>query len=262
IGALLAIDSYLVRRPVTPSVLLASLGFGTAIGFVAGFDLPSFTVLATLLVVPPIVLGPGRLPTAVGDARSPRAIVPGFLLALPLGGISIAFSYSLALRLEVQGPRLFLIAAGLFILAPTAAVMADRIAPRIPGAIARIGSLLLAAVLGGVLLVLRGTIPTTLALLGLFAALDYAALAGLRRFASRGGHPDRALASAIGFLPLFVLFFRAPPITISLVLVPLPEAIEFILYTPTALIGLTALVVALGGWIVSRRARRRGMANV
>lgn len=255
IGTLLAVDAYLARRPASPSVLLASLGFGTATGLIAGFDLPSFTALAILLVLPTITLRRGLVPEAA-DARSSRplrAIFTGFLLALPLGALSIAFSYSLALRLDLQGDRLSLIAAAVLVIGPTLAILADRGWPHVASTIGRHGGLLLGVVFSGGVLVSRGMLPTTLALLGLFASLSYAALAGLREFSSRGGKPIRALASAIGFLPLFLLFFRAPPITISLVLVPLPEAIEYVLYAPTALIAVTAIALAIGGWFVSRR---------
>ena len=100
---------------------------------------------------------------------------------------------------------------------------------------------------------MRGTIPTVLALLGLFVSLSFAALAGLRDFENRGGDRSRALATSIVFLPFIVLFFRLPPIVYSLTLVPLPEVLETFLYTPTSAIAVTALILAVLGLLVSRR---------
>ena len=59
---------------------------------------------------------------------------------------------------------------------------------------------------------------------------------------------------AILFLPLIVLFFRMPPIVFSLVIVRLPEAVEYALYAPTVMIAAVALLLAVG---IGLRARLR-----
>jgi len=243
IGTLLAIDAYLARRPGDPSEVLVGLGFGTAIGFVGGFDLPTFAVLSILLVIPTLAVhGP-----AVSEmpGRRPGALIPGFLLALPLSALCVAFYYSLALRLEFQGGDLLTITGALLVLAPTLALLTRRILPPIPRIVSEMAGLALAVVFGGGVLLSQGAVPTVLALLGLFASLSYAALAELDRFLDRGGSGRRALGMAILFLPLIVLFFRMPPIVFSLTILRLPEAVEVALYAPTVMIAATALLLAV-----------------
>lgn len=244
VGTLLAIDAYLARRPGSASEILLGLAFGTAIGFLGGFDLPTFAVLSILLVVP--TLGVQGAAGTEMPGRPPSALVPGFLLALPLSALSVAFSYSLALRLDFQGGALLTTAGALLVLAPTFALLARRMHPRIAPSISEIAGLALAVVFSGWVLLSHGAIPTVLALLGLFASLSYAALAELDRFTDRGGNRRRALTTAILFLPLIVLFFRTPPIVFSLTILRLPEAIEYALYAPAVIIAATALLLAVG----------------
>jgi len=244
IGILLAIDAYLARRPGSASEVLLGLAFGTAIGFLGGFDLPTFAALSILLVIP--TLGVRGTAVIEGPGRRLGALMPGFLLALPLSVLSVAFSYSLALRLDFQGGALLTTAGALLVLAPTLALLTRRIPPRIAPIISEVAALGLAVVFSGIVLLSRGAMPTILGLLGLFASLSYAALAELDRFSERGGSSRRALTMAILFLPLLVLFFRVPPIVFSLVIVRLPEAVEYALYAPTVMIAGAALLVAVG----------------
>ena len=102
-----------------------------------------------------------------------------------------------------------------------------------------------AAAFGAAVLAVTGTVPATFALLGLFVSLSYAALAGVRRPADRGAEGRSALKIAVWLLPGLVLFLQIPPILYSLTLVPLPEAVEYVLYAPTALIAATSLALAL-----------------
>jgi len=176
-------------------------------------------------------------------------------MAMPLAAFAITSSYALSLRLQVQGDLLLTTAAAMFVLGPALAVLVDRARPRLSPTIVRFGGLGLAVAFAGLVLASVGPIPTTLALLGLFASLSLAALAGLREFASRGGEPHRALATAIAFLPLIVLFFRLPPIVYSLTIAPLPRAVEYVLYTPPAIVAAAALVLVAVGWARSRGPR-------
>jgi len=244
IGILLAIDAYLARRPGSSSEVLLGLAFGTAIGFLGGFDLPTFAALSILLVVPTL----GVRGTAVIElpGRRPNALIPGILLALPLSALSVAFSYSLAVHFDFQGSALLTTAGVLLVLAPTLALLVRRIHPRIAPMISEIAGLALTVMFSGLVLRSRGAIPTVLGLLGLFASLSYAALAELDRFSDRGGSGRRALTMAIPFLPLIVLFFRMPPIVFSLVIVRLPEAVEYALYAPTVMIAAVALLLVVG----------------
>jgi hypothetical protein len=244
IGVLLAIDTYLARRPGSASEVLLGLAFGTAIGLLGGFDLLTFAVLSVLLLLPTLTLyGP---PVGSAPARRPSALIPGFVLALSLMPLSVAYYYSLALRLEFQGAALLTAAGALLVLAPTLALVARRTHPRIEPRVAEPAALALAVVFSGLVLLLHGAVPTFLALLGLFASIGYAAITALDRFAAHGGQMGRALAIAILFLPLIVLFVRMPPIVISLTILRLPEAVESALYAPTVLIAAVALLLAVG----------------
>jgi len=254
IGALLAIDSYLVRRPATPSTLVAALGFGSAIGFLGAFDLVTLTAMAVLLVLPPMFLPAMAVPMEP-RAGPRRTLYCGILMAMPLAAYALTSSYALSLRLQVQGDMLSTTAAAMLVLGPTLAVLVDRARPRLSPIVVRVGGLGLSVAFAGLVLASVGTVPTTLALLGLFASLSLAALAGLREFVARGGEPHHALATAIVFLPLIVLFFRLPPIVYSLTIAPLPRAVEYVLYTPPAIIAAAALVLVAVGWVRSRGRR-------
>src|SRR5207244_6153139 len=127
-----------------------------------------------------------------------------------------------------------------------------RIHPRIAPIVSEIAGLALTVMFSGLVLRSRGAIPTVLGLLGLFASLSYAALAELDRFSDRGGSGRRALTMAILFLPLIVLFFRMPPIVVSLVIVGLPEAVEYALYAPTVIIAAAARFLVAGIGLRSR----------
>src|SRR5438034_9348624 len=101
---------------------------------------------------------------------------------------------------------------------------------------------------------LQGTLVTLLALLALFSAVSFAAMASLDEYADQGGDPRRALGVALLFLPLLVMFFRMPPIVYSLTVVPLPEAIEYALYAPSVLLGATCIFLVA---VLAVRGRRR-----
>lgn len=252
VACLLALETALSRRPASAEEVLAGLAFGTAIGVVGGFELVTFTVLALLLVgSTSLVRG---LPLPEARAPRPRALLPGFLLALPLSALAVASYYSLAVRLDVQGERLGDLAGALLVLGPTLGILGRRLSWKVPSRSAAIGALALAAVFGGVMPVVDGAVWAALALLALFAALAYAAVAALEEFAHAGGEPRRALAVAILFLPLLMIFFRLPPIIYSLAFVPLPEAVEYALYAPTVMLAATGLVLAV---IVILRGRGR-----
>ena len=252
IGALLALDTWLRRRPATAADLTAGLGFGSAIGFLGDFEIVTFTALAVLLVFSAVLARGRPLPNRVPAGGS--SWFPGFLLALSLFGIAAAFYYSLALRLGVQGDLLLGIAGTLLVLGPTLAILVRRMLPSLPPRTAEIVALAGSALFSGILLVVHGTVLTVLVLLGLGASLSFAALASIDEYTNRGGEPHRALATALLFLPLLVMFFRMPPIVYSLTVVPLPEPIEYALYAPSVLLGATCIFLVA---VLAVRGRRR-----
>jgi hypothetical protein len=252
LGTLLALDTYLVRRAATSEEILTGLSFGVAIGFVGAFDYLTLTGLALLLVAPAVRLR--AMPIPEKPRSAPRPVLPGFFLALPLSAIAVAFSYSLALRLEIQGERLPMIAAGLLVIGSALGVLVWRVAPQHSESKWTVAGLLVAAVSGAAVLFSSGTVLTALALLGLIGSLAFSALAALAGYSSRGGDGRHALKAALCFVPLFLLFFRSPPIMFSLILLVLPEPIEYAFYAPTILIAATSLGLAV---VIGVRGRLR-----
>jgi len=252
IGTLLALDTFLSRRSASSAEMMAGVGIGTAIGFLGGFDLPTFSTIAILLVAS--ALGARGPPELDKPKVRWKPVLPGFLIAVSLSGLSVAFYYSLSLRLGLRGDALFAVAGAFLVLGPTLGIMLRWILPNFPSRQAEIGSLAAAAVLSGIVLAVQGTLVTVLALLALFSTLSFAAMASLDEYAERGGEPRRALVVALLFLPLLVMFFRMPPIVYSLTIVALPEPIEYALYAPTVMLGATCLFLAL---LVGLRGRVR-----
>ena len=252
IGTLLALDTYLRRRPANAPDLAAGLGFGSAIGFLGDFEIVTFTALAVLLVVSAVFIRGRPLPNRSRAGGS--ALAPGFLLSLSLFGLAVSFYYSIALRLGVQGDLLLGITGTLLVLGPTLGILVRRILPPLPPRTAQIVALTGSALLSGILLVVHGTVLTVLVLLALGTSLSFAAIASIDGYTNRGGEPHRALATALLFLPLLVMFFRMPPIVYSLTVVPLPEAIEYALYAPSVLLGATCIFLVA---VLAVRGRRR-----
>src|SRR5439155_17249070 len=118
-----------------------------------------------LLVVATLTIRGAPIPES--PSHRPRALLPGFLLALPLSGLSVAFYYSLALRLQVQGPPLLTLAGSLLILAPTLAVLARRIVRLSPSTAREGAALAFAAFFGGIARPTGAPVPTVPALLAL-----------------------------------------------------------------------------------------------
>src|SRR5438876_945463 len=208
IGTLLALDTYLRRRPANAPDLAAGLGFGSAIGFLGDFEIVTFTALAVLLVVSAVFIRGRPLPNRARAGGS--ALAPGFLFSLSLFGLAVSFYYSIGLRLGVQGDLLLGITGTLLVLGPTLGILVRRILPPLPPRTAQIVALTGSALLSGILLVVHGTVLTVLVLLALGTSLSFAAIASIDGYTNRGGEPHRALATALLFLPLLVMFFRMP----------------------------------------------------
>ena len=243
IGALLALDTFLSRRSASSADVIAGVGMGTAIGFLGGFDLPTFAILAVLQVASAFL---ARGPPVADEPKARRnVIVPGFLIVLSLSGLSVAFYYSFSRRLGLEEDALTAMAGALLVLGPTLGILVRRALPKVPTRIAAVGGLAVSAALSGIILTLQGTLMTVLALLALFTAVSFAAMASLDEYADQGGDPRRALVMALLFLPLLVMFFRMPPIVYSLTIVALPEPIEYALYSPTVLLGAACLLLAV-----------------
>src|SRR5207237_1411383 len=137
---------------------------------------------------------------------------------------------------------------------PPLPVLGRPVLPPRPPRTAQIVALAGSALFSGILLLVHGTVLTVLVLLGLGASLSFAALVSIDEYTNRGGESHRALATALLFLPLLVMFFRMPPIVYSLTVVPLSEPIEYALYAPSVLLGAICLLLAA---VLAVRERRR-----
>jgi hypothetical protein len=242
VGTLLALDTYLSRRPAGSEEIVAGLGIGTAVGFIRGFDLLSFAALAALFVGSSLeVKGPAKADRLVSQARP---FGPALLMALTLSGLAVAFYYSLSVRLGLQGDALAVLAATLLILGPTVAILVRRIVRLGRRGREEVGGLISAAIFGVAVLFVQGTLATLVVLLALFVSLSIAALTSLDRFVEQGGESRRALAITLLLLPLVVLFYRMPPIVYSLVVRGLPEPVEYALYAPSVLWAAACLALA------------------
>jgi hypothetical protein len=166
------------------------------------------------------------------------------LLVLSVSGLAVAFYYSLSLRLGLQGGALTTLAGTLLVLGPTVAIMVLRTLRPRNRSHAEVGGLVSAAIFGGLVVFVQGTLVTLVVLIALLVSLSIAALASLERFVDRGGEPQRVLVIALLLLPLVVLFYRMPPIVYSLVVRGLPEPVEYALYAPSVLWAAACLVLA------------------
>src|SRR5439155_161151 len=139
----LLLGEFLARYSVSSDDGMAGVGMGTAIGFLGGFDLPSFAILAILQVASAFM---ARGPPVVDEPKGRRnVIVPGFLVALSLSGLSVAFYYSFSRRLGLQGDALTAVAGALLVLGPTLGILVRRPLPKVPARTARRGGLAAAA---------------------------------------------------------------------------------------------------------------------
>lgn len=257
VGTLLALDTYLSRRPAGPEEMLAGLGIGTAVGFIAGLDLLSLAAFAVLFVGSSFgARGPAK-PDRVESRVRPFG--PALLVALSLSGLAVAFYFSFSVRLGLQGDALLALATTLLVLGPTMAILVRRILRPRRTPRAELGGLVSAAILGVLVLFVQGTLVTLTVLLALLVSLSFAALASLDRFVDRGGEPRRVLAIALLLLPLVVLFYRMPPIVYSLAIGALPEPLEYALYAPSVL--WAAVCLAFAAFVALERRLRKALGK-
>src|SRR5207245_2371461 len=119
--------------------------------------LVAFAVLSILLVLPTMTVNGS--PVGYTPRRRPSALIPGFVLALSLMPLTVAYYYSLALRLEFQGGALLVVAGALLVLAPTLAIVARRTHPRIDPMVSEVAGFALAVMFSGLVLLSHGAVP-------------------------------------------------------------------------------------------------------
>ncbi len=253
IGTVALVDAVLARGATPPARLVLALSFGSALGFLLPTDLTVFGALAVA------VLGSAVLtPTARGSvAHAPTGggIPRGLVLALPLAALVVGSTYSLGLRLGLQGTQLSQIAAALLVLGPLAGLLAAR---RWVGRATRpvqFLSFLGAAAFSLASAFSGGALATGLLLFACIACLAVAAESTLQVHLGRGGELGAVAAGAFAWIPVALILFRFPPVVYSLTIVRLPEAVEALLYAPEFLLSGLAAVLAL---IVLVRIRREG----
>ena len=251
IGTVAMLDAVLSREPIRPAGPVLALSLGTAAGFLLPLDAAAFGVLGLLLLAPLAVARQRPRPTS--DVRPRGALLRGLVLALPAVVLVAGSNYALGLRLGLAGEQLPDVAAALLALGPLAGLLlAGRRWPSRSGVVL-VASFASAAALAAGLLVVVGTVPTALVLLGLGAALALAAEMILQRTRDRGERVADAVTAAVPWIPLFLLFFRMPPVVYSLAVVHLPEALEAALYAPSFLF--TPILAAMA-FVALLRARR------
>ena len=252
IGTVAVLDSVIARERVRPSVLLLAVTLGSAAGLLVTLDAVSFAFLAFVLVAPLMFL---REATPVEETSARRgAWRRGFVLAFPLAALVVASNFSLGLRLGLEGTQLAAMAGALLALGSLAGVLAARRWINANTRVLQVLAFGLAGVLGAAVGFSDGTLATGLLLLGFVACLTAAAESSLRLYAAEGGNLGAVAAASVSWIPLFLLFFRMPPVIYSLTLIRLPEALEALLYAPEFLMALAAGLLAAVAFLRWRRA--------
>lgn len=257
IGTVAVLDAVLSRQKIRPAGLVLVLCLGTAAGFLAPIDAISFGALGLVLAAPLAFLSPRPLDERPTPSRA--ALLRGLAVALPTAVLVVASNYGLGLRLGLAGDSLPVLAAALLCLGPLAGLLAVRRWSSSRSGTLQVGCLALAAAFAAALLLVVGTVPTALVLLGFTASLAVAAQATLRRSQARGESLSPAFTAAVPWIPLFLLFFRMPPVVYSLTVVHLPEAIEVALYAPQILFA--AALAAMAAFALMRVRREARVAK-
>ena len=252
IGTVALTDAVLVRETVRPSALILAMSLGSAAGFLLPMSPWAFAGLGLALILPLFL----KVSAAPRDEALGRrgAWSRGFVLAFPLAALALASNFSLGLRLSLQGPELPAIAAALLVLGPMAGLLSVRRWMPHRTRLLQTSGFAVAAVLAVAVGFAEGAVLTALLYLGFVAGLAVAAEATLRRFVEDGGSLGTAIAGAVSWIPLFLIFFRMPPVVYSLTLVHLPEAVEAALYAPEYLFAAAAGVLAIVAFLRWRRA--------
>ena len=256
----LALQVVLRSGPGDPRGLLVSFLVGIAAGFSLPVDAIAYGGLAAILIVcaafaPALEARPG------GTSRPKRVSWPlAVALILPLVALAAFHSFSVGLRLELQGGGLAVIGVTLVALTPVFSLPLTLFVPRGTERPFAIRAFLVAALFSAGMLLVRASVTTTLMLLGASSAFALAAWGLLRADADRGGELDRVAAPLLSLTPLVILFLRLPPVAYSLATGPLPWAFEYMLYAPPVLWVVVALFF-VGGLLLQDRifAARKGL---
>jgi len=249
----LALQSVLRNCAQDPRRFLFSFMVGIAAGFLLPVDPIACGGLAAVLLAC-AVLTPPSVARSAGTSRPNRAAWPlAFAMVLPLIPLAAFHSFSVGLRLELQGADLIFLGVGLVALAPAFSLPLTVFVPPGTQRSFAVRAFLVAVLFSGGMLFARASVTTTLMLLGAASAFALAAWALLQHHVNQGGELERVAAPLLSLTPLVVLFLRLPPVAYSLAVGPLPWALEYTLYAPPVLWIVVALV--FGGAVVLRRTR-------
>lgn len=254
-GTVALIDGVMARMSVSSERAVLAITLGSAVGFLAGIDVATIVVLAAALILPTLVAPPG--PGQAKPAPAKGALVQGLVVALPTLALLVAFDFSLGLRIGIQGADLNVVAAALLALGPLAGVLAASRPLRSRTHLVQILAFAVAAIALVLLGFTTGMVPTILILCAAVGATSAAAVATLRQFAVSGRDVPAAVAGAVSWIPLLVLYFRMPPVVYSLTVLRLPEIGEAVLYAPEYLFAMLAAALVLLSYLQYRRARPR-----
>lgn len=253
IGTVAVLDAVAARVRVRPGTFVLGVALGCAAGFLVAVDPVSYGVLGLLLLGPLVTLPARARPGAWDTAKG--GWIRGGILALPLFGLAVASNYSLALRLQIQGAGLTLLAVVLLAFGSLIGLLVARGSSPTNLRMLHVLSFVAAGAFALATAFSEGTVGTAILLLGMAASFTIAGETTLRSYVARGGDPSAVIAGAVAWIPLIVLFLRMPPVVYSLTLARFPEGIEAILYAPEFLFAGVAAVLAVVAWHRSRRPR-------
>ncbi|MFQ5838142.1 MAG: hypothetical protein ACE5HJ_05100 [Thermoplasmata archaeon] len=241
--ALLVMNNALSRGIPRARLLLTSLLIGAAIGFLSPVGPLALAILGAL-VIPAVIAGTERKTEREVHATTRGAWFVGLAVSLPLVSLATAHYYSVGLRLDLEGDSLAILGAALLVVSALTVLAIGRFTEAGRREVVNILMLTLAAFLAGLLLLAKGTLPTSAVLLGMLICLAMFAYGSLHRFLSRGGSPSSIARPALTVMSLLLIFMRVPPLTYSLLILPLPEFVEYALYAPQIILaGMAAAMI-------------------
>lgn len=248
----LALQSVLRTRPRSSRTFPVSLLFGIATGLALPVIVLAYGGLAAaLLLCTALHPRTDPLPAPRGSTRGAWPLA--FAMILPLVALASFHSFSVGLRLELEGGGLLELGIVLLIAAPIVSLLLTPVVRPGTERSFALRALLVAVLFSGGMLVVRASVTSTLMLLGAASAFLLAAWGLLQHDLNQGGSLDRVAAPLFSLTPLVLLFLRLPPVAYSLALGRLPWAVEYIFYAPPVLWVLVALVFA-GALVLHGRA--------
>lgn len=240
--------------PASPSTHATATLLGVAVGLALPVALGALLPLSVAGIFASAAI-PGRTPIPAPARRIRGASLAAIGLILPMATLTAFLTFSVGLRLELQGARLQTL--GLLIFA-SAALFAFGLSTSVRAEDSRgfaIRAFVVALLFSLGLLGVDASVTSSLMLVGASTAFALAAWALLSDYVRRGGDLGHTVYPTMALVPLVILFLRMPPVAYSLSvglnLGGFPEVVEYALYSPSVLWAAAAL--ALLAYLLLRR---------